>query len=501
MAPQSKYLSKLKSENIELYEYFTRGMEIVTRLSEKMYEAYLVGGAVRDYLLGEPFKDIDIATNATPREILEIFPDADGTFSEMGCIELKENGRTFQITTFRDEQLVTTRKTKNIHYSKKLTDDVLRRDFTVNALALTTNYNVVDIVNGGKDLKKKIVRVIGKPKKRFREDSLRIYRGFELISRYNFKLDSKTARGMRAACKYLEEVSTHKQTEALYKILNGKYARNAILEMADLDLFRYDAVYKKWLTRIAYKFKKTNVLEKFASLYYMYGSIPNNTCFNHTTLSYFNQVISVVKMLEENKVDPLMVYKYGGEILLSANQILITVKRGYKNQAKQIKKIDSSLVIRDRRDLKFTSEELILMLGNKSSTKITEIMDIIIRKVINEEIPNSNALIRQEVMRLINLEKQITEEQIKNEELPEDNTSTSSSEEDTSQNVNVQKLLEMYNEEFKQLYNIYMRGVDGFNEMSEEEQNDISSRVKQKVKQSLVSNNAKYNILVERNMI
>lgn len=498
MAPQNKYLSKLKTENIELYEYFTRGMEIVTRLSEKMFEAYLVGGAVRDYLLGEPFKDIDIATNATPREILEIFPDADGTFSEMGCIELKENGRTYQITTFRDEQLVTTRKTKNIHYSKKLTDDVLRRDFTVNALALTTNYNVVDIMKGEKDIKKKLVRVIGKGKKRFREDPLRIYRGFELVSRYNFRLHSKTARAMKASCKYLEEVSTLKQTEALVKILSGKYARNAILEIADLDIFRYDAIYKKWITLIGYKYKKTTIDEKFIALYYMYGSIPNNTCFNHNQLANFNKVISVIKILEDTKIDALMVYKYGAPLLISANQVLLTVKRGYKNQAKLIKKLDANLVIRDRRDLKFTSEELILMLGGVTGTKVTEIMDIILRKVVNGEILNSNAMIRQEVMRLINLENEINNVE---KETKEVHQNVKDEKVNDAATVDVDKILQMYNDEFKQLYNIYMRGVEGYDEMSEEEQNTISNKVKQKVKQSLVSNNAKYNILEERKMI
>lgn len=494
MAPVDKYLSKLKNENIELYEYFTRGMEIVTRLSEKMYEAYLVGGAVRDYLLEEPFKDIDIATNATPREILEIFPDADGTFSEMGCIELKENGRTYQITTFRDEGLVTTRKTKDIHYSKKLTDDVLRRDFTINALALTTNYKVVDILKGTKDLKKRIIRVIGKGKKRFREDPLRIYRGFELVSRYNFRISQSTSRAMKSCGKYLEEVSPLKQTEALVKILNGKYARNAILEMADLDIFKYDAIYKKWLTLIGYKYKKTNIDEKFIALYYMYGSIPNNTCFTHQQLNYFNQVISVVKILDDTKADPLLVYKYGAPLLTSANQVLLTVKKGYKNQAKLIKKLDNSLVIRDRKDLKFSAEELLLMIGENQKHKITEIMDIIIRKVVNGEILNSNAMIREEVMRLVNLENEIkietmqesSEEIIKSNDIKQDN---------------IDEILKNYNDEFRQLYNIYMRGVDGYNEMTPEEQDDISNRVKQKVKQSLVSNNAKYNILEERNLI
>lgn len=497
MAPKNQYLTKLKNYDINLYEYFMRGMEIVTRLSEKMFEAYIVGGAVRDYLLNEPFKDIDIATTATPKEILEIFPDADGRFSELGCVELKENGRTYQITTFREENLVITRKTKDIHYSKKLTDDVLRRDYTVNALALTTNYNVVDIIKGERDLKKKIIRVIGKGKKRFREDPLRIYRGFELVSRYNFRIEFKTANAMKASRKYLADVSEQKKTEALVKILNGKYARNAILEIADLDLFRYDAVYKKWLLLIGCKYKKTNIEEKFAALYYMYGSIPQNTCFDRNTINRFEQIIRIAKMLEDHPIDSLMVYKYGAPLLLSANQVLVTVKKKYKNQAKLIKKLDDALVIRNRKELKFTPEELIQMMNGQTGTKITEIMDILINKVINKEVANSNALIRQEVLRLLAIDESINNPKptvdstkIKAEVAPSSNTTD-----------DIETIKAMYMDEFKQLYNIYMRGVDGYDTMSHDEQMEISNRVKQKVKQSLVSNNAKYNILEERGII
>lgn len=497
MAPKNQYLTKLKNYDINLYEYFMRGMEIVTRLSEKMYEAYIVGGAVRDYLLNEPFKDIDIATTATPKEILEIFPDADGRFSELGCVELKENGRTYQITTFREENLVITRKTKDIHYSKKLTDDVLRRDYTINALALTTNYNVVDIIKGQKDLRKRIIRVIGKGKKRFREDPLRVYRGFELVSRYNFKIEFKTANAMKASRKYLADVSENKKTEALVKILNGKYARNAILEMADLDLFRYDAVYKKWLLLIGYKYKKTTITEKFAALYYMYGSIPQKTCFDRNTINGYEQIIQIAQMLEEHPIDAVMVYKYGAPLLMSANQVLVTVKRKYKNQAKLIKKLDDGLVIRNRKELKFTPEELIQMMDGKTGTKVTEIMDILVNKVINREIANSNALIRQEVLRLLAMDNSINNPQKEEAEEPKivDNTV------ETESTAELEKLKNMYMDEFKQLYNIYMRGVEGYDTMDHNEQIDISNRVKEKVKQSLVTNNAKYNVLVERGII
>ena len=271
------YLEKLKKNNVYLYQYFIRGLEIVQRLVEKMHEAYIVGGAVRDYLLDKEFTDIDIATSATPEELVKIFPDANTRFSDMGCIELTEDNMVFQITTFRDEQFVTSRKTNDIHYSKKLTDDVFRRDFTVNGLALSSNLNVIDIIDGVKDVKKKVVRVIGEGKKRFKEDPLRILRGIELVSRYNFSISFGTSLAMRSSRGEIVNISEHKLSELLNKILSGEYAQNGIYELADLAIFKDVPVYHNWVCSVCKRFKYTNKIEKFALLYYMNGGIPQNT--------------------------------------------------------------------------------------------------------------------------------------------------------------------------------------------------------------------------------
>ena len=362
MATNNEYLEKLKKQNPSLYHYFVRGMDIVKRLVEKMHEAYIVGGAVRDYLLGVEFKDIDIATSATPKELLEIFPGANTRYSELGCIEIKEDGMTFQITTFRDEQLVTTRQTKDIHYSKKLTDDVLRRDFTVNAFALASNYNVIDILNASKDIKNKIVRVIGDGKKRFREDPLRILRGFDLVSRFNFKFATSTKRAIKACRKEVASISEQKLSELLVSILSGEYAKNAIKEMAKVSLFKDIPVYHEWVVSMNRKYKYTNIDEKFALLYYLNGSIPLNTCFAKDMLQKFEELIKITKIVSEEKVTPMMVFTYGDSKVISANQILVTIGNKYKNQLKQIKKISSKLPIRSKKELNFEAEELIQML-------------------------------------------------------------------------------------------------------------------------------------------
>lgn len=201
--------------------YFQRGIQIITKINEVTPQAYLVGGVVRDYLLQIPFNDIDIATSATPEQILELFPEAKDEFLEYGCITLKEDDVVFEITTFREESYnKKSRKPSEIHFSKKLLDDIQRRDFTINALAMPKSMVLVDLVGGEKDLKNKVVRIIGKPKKRFKEDPLRILRGLSLVAKLNFTIEKKTLRGMIACKKSLAEISNYKLTGEFANILN-----------------------------------------------------------------------------------------------------------------------------------------------------------------------------------------------------------------------------------------------------------------------------------------
>lgn len=524
MAETNGYLEKLKKRDLNLYQYFMRGIEIVKKLNEKMYEAYIVGGAVRDYLLNVDFKDIDISTTATPDEVLAIFPNGDGRYKDMGCIELKEGNMKFQITTFRDEQFVTKRKTKNIHYSKKLADDVIRRDFTVNALALSSNLNVIDIVKGTKHVKRKKVKVIGKGKKRFQEDPLRIFRGLELVGRYNFSISRRTAHAMSRCSRYLADVSSFKFTEALMKLLTSKYSRTVFYTIADLDIFGFDGIYRKWVKCILRKYKKTTIDEKLALLYYLYGSIPQNTCYTKEQISGFESKINMTKIMSQVPVDAVMLYKYGYELVMSSNQMLLTLGGEYKNQSKIIKKLYKNMPIKDRKDLNFTSEELIEMMNGETGPKVSEIMEALTKRVVTGEVINNNAMIRQEAIRILSVENNyLVEDRIVREgtidqtpteekdeievveklyeavtqELPESDEDVF----DINDDNIVLQIKDEYALEFKQLYSKYMREVPNYHSLSEIEKWDVSQETKQKVKQELLDSKKKYQVLVERGII
>lgn len=505
MAPNDQYLQKLEKNNPMLYKYFLRGLEILELLNSKMYEAYFIGGVVRDYLLGVEFKDIDIATSATPKEVLELLPKGDGRFSELGCVEIREGEMIFQITTFRDEKLVTTRKTKNIHYSKKLIDDVLRRDFSINALALSANLKVIDVINGKKDLKKGLINVIGKGKIRFKEDPLRMLRAIELISRYNLVLSSQTIRGIKKCRKYMADISDMKFTEMLLKIMSGKYARNALAIMANLDLFGFNGVYRKWLIGITKHYKKTTMMEKLALLYYMYGVIPQNSCYSHKQLKELEQLINMAKIVDKQPIDGMLLYKYGSNAIMSANLMLATIGGKYKNQAKLIKKLDAKLEVHHRSDFNFTAEELVELMGGKTGPKITEIMELLIGKVIRGEILNNNTIIRQEALRILAIESgenpKCNTEEIKQDEQPVENIIPEKVKDEETSEVDIESIKDDYANEFRALYATYMRQVRGYQDMKEEEKEDIARMTKARVRKELLLREPKYKILVERGII
>lgn len=158
---------------------------LATLFDSKGFLLYLVGGTVRDYLLGKELTDMDLVTDATPGEMKEFLSNADYTFEKYGSVRLKIDDIKFDITTLRKEEGYSDfRHPNKICFTKSLKEDVFRRDITINAMYMDKDLNVIDFVGGQKDISNKIIRMIGKPLKRINEDPLRI------IRIYRFKLET-----------------------------------------------------------------------------------------------------------------------------------------------------------------------------------------------------------------------------------------------------------------------------------------------------------------------
>lgn len=180
------------------------------------YHLYLVGGSARDYLLKRSFTDLDLATDATPKEMKEFLKDADYTFARFGNVHMKN----IDITTLRKEEDYSDyRHPRKVIFTTKIKEDYLRRDFTINALYIDIDLKVYDFCGGLIDLKNKVIRLIGDPETRIKEDPLRILRAERFMNTLGFKIEKNTYLAMKNNYKLIDKLNTNKikQEKAKYK--------------------------------------------------------------------------------------------------------------------------------------------------------------------------------------------------------------------------------------------------------------------------------------------
>ncbi|MBR2472906.1 MAG: HD domain-containing protein [Clostridia bacterium] len=208
---------------------------IINRLYEYGYEAYAVGGCVRDALMGKAPDDWDITTNAEPQQVKDIFTDAKviETGIAHGTVTVILNSEHYEVTTFRcDGKYSDHRHPDKVEFAKNLKEDLARRDFTINAMAYNHKVGIIDLHGGFTDLKHKIIRAVGVAEKRFEEDGLRILRGLRFASCLGFEIDDNTALAMKKCKSYLCYVAGERKYVELCKLLSGQNVLSVLLEYA-----------------------------------------------------------------------------------------------------------------------------------------------------------------------------------------------------------------------------------------------------------------------------
>ena len=241
---------------------------------------FLVGGAVRDKILNKDPGDYDFATDIEYSELKRIFagynPKEMG--AHFGILMINVNGKSYEIAKFRKETgIYNSRYPKEIKFVKTIEEDLARRDFTINSIAYSKQTGIVDLYGGRQDIRRKVIRFVGKPKLRIEEDALRILRAFRFISKLGFNLDRKTAEAIYKKRKFLTKISKERIFDELSKILMGKFVKKAFIEM-----------------------KKLRVLEMIIpEFYYAYNFDQNNP--NHPD-DLFNHIIKVIHLCDYDLV-------------------------------------------------------------------------------------------------------------------------------------------------------------------------------------------------------
>ena len=198
--------------------------ELLDTLHRAGYAAYVVGGCVRDSLLGLTPHDWDLCTSALPQQVMELFgaQRCIPTGLQHGTVTVKQSGALYEITTFRTEGIYTDgRHPDEVHFVPDVREDLARRDFTINAMAYNEKEGLVDPFGGQADLQSGIVRAVGVPRQRFTEDALRILRLYRFAARFGFAIDPPTAQAAQELCAHLDCVSVERIEEELAKLLSA----------------------------------------------------------------------------------------------------------------------------------------------------------------------------------------------------------------------------------------------------------------------------------------
>ena len=211
--------------------------KVLLRLEEKGYEAYIVGGCVRDTLLGRVPEDYDITTNALPVEIKKCFEDKKtiNIGEAHGTIAVVSDGHVVEITTMRvDGEYDDNRHPRNVSFTRSIEEDLRRRDFTVNAIAISRTGYVVDMFGGIDDIKNRVIKAVGNPYERFGEDALRIMRCIRFASILGFDIETKTSDAAHSLAHTLSCVSKERIFTEFSKLICGKNACGILLEYKDI---------------------------------------------------------------------------------------------------------------------------------------------------------------------------------------------------------------------------------------------------------------------------
>ena len=252
--------------------------EVIATLQQAGFEAYVVGGAVRDTLLGKAVNDVDVATSALPLEVKPLFATTVDVGIEHGTVLIVHPLAPVEVTTFRvDGEYTDHRRPEQVQFVRELREDLARRDFTINAMALKPDGTVIDYFNGQQDLQQQVIRAVGNAKERFAEDALRMLRAVRFTAQLGFTVAPDTKQAMVQHAQDLQFVAIERVKQELDKMLVGQHVTAAIALMQETNIA--DVLPGVWHAQKWFGFIPRTVVEGWAYMLH----------FNRTQLELMQQ--------------------------------------------------------------------------------------------------------------------------------------------------------------------------------------------------------------------
>ena len=353
-----------------------RALEILNILNDNGYESYIVGGFPRDKILGYKTNDIDICTSATPKEILDVFDNVMISDMQYGSVVIAYKGYKYDVTTFRKEiKYEANRRPVKIKYIKNIKKDLLRRDFTINTFCIDKDGNIIDILGVREDLNKRILKTVGNPKYRFKEDALRILRCIRFATILDFEIDKKTKHYLSKYSYLLKKLSINRKKEELDKIFSSTNKEKGIKLLIDLNLTN------------ALDISRLSMITICTDLIGIWCQLEVDDIYPFTKVEK-EQMILLRELLTYDSIDNYLLYKYG--------LYLCTVYADIKGISKRkLNTMYQNIPIKSKKEIDIDASNIPKILNKKPGKYIKEIMESIEKNILNDKLNNNKEKIKQ----------------------------------------------------------------------------------------------------------
>jgi tRNA nucleotidyltransferase (CCA-adding enzyme) len=393
-------------------EPFLSASPIINQLEDSGFQAYFVGGSVRDYLLNRPISDVDIATSATPNEVKKIFPRTVDIGIEHGTVLVLFHNNSYEITTFRTEgDYQDHRRPKEVSFIRKLGDDLKRRDFTMNAIAMDQNGTLIDPYNGQFAIRNKIIQTVGSANDRFKEDALRIMRAVRFVSQLSFVIEEETLQALKEFVSLLKNIAVERIRTEFEKLLIGENANNAISILLETHLYEYLPGlknYKSPLERfISLQYKGLNKIEMWSLLLFTLKLKDKDVeVFLRgwkLPVKEIKEIQQILFYLEKRMKREWALYDLylAGRTTLCSTEKLSSVLKGLTeiDSLSYWLQIYDELPIKQRSDMNVTGKDIIAWFQSEGGPWIRETLLIIERAILAGDIQNDKEKIKEWLIR------------------------------------------------------------------------------------------------------
>lgn len=387
---------------------FQKVLPVLKKIIDAGYEAYFVGGSVRDRLLNLTVNDVDIATSAMPQEIKNIFKRTVDVGIEHGTVMVLIEDDGYEITTFRTESTYKDfRRPDSVTFVRSLKEDLKRRDFTMNAIALDINGQIIDPFNGMEDLDKGIIRAVGDPHERFKEDALRMMRAVRFAAQLDFEIEMETLLSIQENASLLKKIAIERIQVEFEKMLTSGWHTSGIASMIKTDLYLFvpglndkkDAL----LSMLDDELPFENARQAWAFLLYHIHLTSNDPNFNPQKFlkgwKLSNKMIidaitlyeALTYRVEHGELDEWIIFKLGREFSMETEYLMEHLKES-SNYMDILNKYDQ-LPITSKDSLAITGYDLMSLTSKRPGKWMADAMENALKEVVYGHIVNDKEAI------------------------------------------------------------------------------------------------------------